>query len=81
MAALETIAVVRESHPDGYTVINKSDMTEADVIFNESDADEAPKEGTVPWLIGELESLEVEIPEGMKKADLELLLKETLEAD
>ena len=35
----ETVAVVRKDHPDGYIVINKSDMTKSDVEYNP----EAPK--------------------------------------
>ena len=29
----ETVKVVRKDHPDGYTEINKSDMTKDDVVY------------------------------------------------
>lgn len=35
MSKVETVKVVREDHPDGYVVINKSDMTKTDKIFKE----------------------------------------------
>jgi len=33
MAKLETVVVVRKDHPEGKVTINKSDMTDKDVIW------------------------------------------------
>ena len=33
---LETVQVVREDHPDGFTEINKCDMTDEDVLYGEN---------------------------------------------
>jgi len=64
-----TVVIETENGP---VVINESDFDEDQhKLFVESNE---PKEGTVSWLKSELESLEVEIPEGAKKAELQELL-------
>ncbi len=69
---LETIQVVREDHPDGYTEINKRDMSDDDVLYDPEKAEkDEPKEGTVAWLEMKLKEADVDIPEGALKADLE----------
>ncbi len=61
-----------------YMVINESDFDkDAHELFVEKDG---PNEGTVEWIKGELASLEVEIPEGAKKAELQELLDASLAA-
>lgn len=31
---VDVVKVVRKDHPEGYVVINKSDMTDSDVLFD-----------------------------------------------
>ena len=42
MAKVATVAVVRKNHPDGYTVINKSDMLDGDKIYKGELVKDAP---------------------------------------
>lgn len=58
-----------------YIVINESDFDEdKHEIFEPKEL----KEGSVDWLKAELAVLEVEVPDGAKKADLEILLDDAL---
>ena len=70
----EIVTVVRKDHPDGKIDINKSDMTEDDVIFEAEVEQTGPKEGTKAWLVDELKAKGVEFDESLSKAKLQELL-------
>jgi hypothetical protein len=43
MSVVETVVVVRKDHPDGKVEINKSDLTDKDVIWSDKPVPKAPK--------------------------------------
>jgi len=72
---LETVRIVAPESEDndlGYIVINKSDLTEAHVLYVE--VPDAPKKLGIADLRAALTEKGIEIPEGAKKADLQELL-------
>ena len=43
MSVVETVVVVRKDHPDGKVEINKSDLTDKDVIWSDKPAPKISK--------------------------------------
>ena len=43
MSVVETVVVVRKAHPDGKVEINKSDLTDKDVIWSDKPAPKVSK--------------------------------------